>query len=171
MREKTAELERQATRDNLTGLFNRRYADDYLERQLESAAHHPRAFSIALGDVDLFKQINDQHSHATGDAVLRRVASILTERCRATDVIARYGGEEFLICFPATDLRRSLKVCEELRKAIEGADWSDLGLETAVTISFGVADQRSDSTPETLLKTADSRLYSAKNNGRNLVVA
>ena len=171
LREKSEELERLATRDNLTGLFNRRYADDYLTRQVETIKHQRQPFTVALADIDLFKQINDLHSHATGDAVLKRVASILTQRCRVSDIIARYGGEEFLICFPGTDLRRSLTLCEALRMAIEKTDWSDLGLPAAVTISFGLADHRPDSTPETLLKRADLHLYSAKNNGRNLVVA
>ncbi len=171
LREKTAELEEQAIRDNLTGLFNRRYADDYLDRQIDATGRPRQPFAIALADIDLFKQINDRHSHATGDAVLRRVASILTERCRGSDVIARYGGEEFLICFPDTDLRRSFAVCEKVRAAIEDCDWSDLGLAAGVTISFGVADQRPDSTADSLLRRADLHLYAAKDKGRNLVVA
>ena len=76
-----------------------------MAQQLAHVQRYREHFAIALADIDLFKQINDLHSHATGDAVLRRVASILSERCRDTDMIARYGGEEVLICFPHTALR------------------------------------------------------------------
>src|SRR5690606_19368445 len=171
LKEKTLELERQATQDKLTGLFNRRYADSYLERELENAKRYGRAFTIALGDIDLFKQINDRHSHATGDEVLRRVAAIFNARCRKTDMIARYGGEEFLFCFPQTDCSRARQICEELRHAIETEDWSDLGLEAGVTISFGLATVQNDSSRRTLLMAADLHLYHAKNSGRNLVIA
>ena len=171
LHEKTLELERQATRDNLTGLFNRRYADQYLEREIQAAKRFERPLSIALGDIDLFKQINDLHSHATGDEVLRRVAAILGDRCRGTDMIARYGGEEFLLCFPGTNLHRAVQLCEELRAAVETERWSDLDLTAGVTISFGIAERQHDCSPDTLLNRADLHLYSAKNGGRNLVVA
>ena len=171
LQQKTLELELQATRDNLTGLFNRRYADDYLARELETCRRHRQHFTIALADIDLFKQVNDLHSHATGDAVLRRVAAILRERCRKTDVIARYGGEEFLICFPHTEVHEARGLCEELRAAVEKGNWAQLGLAVAVTISFGIAEYRSDPSPDGLVSRADPHLYAAKNGGRNLVVA
>lgn len=171
LEEKTRELELQATRDNLTGLFNRRYADGYLETQLAQAKRHDMTWSIALADIDLFKQINDLHSHATGDEVLRRVATMLITRCRKTDMIARYGGEEFLICFPGTELAQANALCETLRAAIATYDWKSLGLTMPVTISFGIAERRSGMSLRALLDTADLRLYEAKNGGRNLVVA
>jgi diguanylate cyclase (GGDEF)-like protein len=171
LEEKTRELEVQATRDNLTGLFNRRYADDYLARELDSCRRERRRFTVAFADIDLFKRVNDLHSHATGDAVLRRVAATLRERCRAGDVLARYGGEEFLLCLPNTDLREAQSLCEELRVAIESSDWGQLGLAGAITISFGIAEYRGDASADRLLNRADERLYDAKNGGRNLVVA
>jgi diguanylate cyclase (GGDEF)-like protein len=171
LEEKTRELELQATRDNLTELFNRRYADEYLARELETCKRERRRFAVALADIDLFKRVNDLHSHATGDAVLRRVAAILRERCRTSDVLARYGGEEFLLCFANTELREAQLICEELRAAVESANWAQLGLAASVTISFGIAEYRGDTSPERLLNRADVRLYEAKNGGRNLVVA
>ena len=152
LEEKTRELEVQATRDNLTGLFNRRYADEYLARELESCRRERRHFAVALADIDLFKRVNDLHSHATGDAVLRRVATVLRDRCRTSDVLARYGGEEFLLCFPNTDLREARLICEELRVAVERGNWAQLGLAGGVTISFGIAEYRTDSSPERLLE-------------------
>jgi diguanylate cyclase (GGDEF)-like protein len=169
--EKTLELEQQATRDNLTGLYNRRYADQYVARELDVAKRHAQPFTVAIADIDLFKQINDRHSHATGDAVLRRVAQVLRDRCRKTDMVARYGGEEFLICFPHTELRAAGILCEELRTAIETTNWSQWGVGIAVTISFGIAQDWTGSSPDALLDTADRALYRAKNDGRNRVVA
>jgi diguanylate cyclase (GGDEF)-like protein len=171
LEEKTRELELQATRDNLTGLFNRRYADAHLEQQLARTARVPQRVSVALADIDFFKQINDGYSHATGDAVLRRVADILRARCRETDVIARYGGEEFLICFPDTSVAEAHEVCEQLRKEIETHPWRALGLPGKVTISFGVAACAAGLSVQAVINEADTRLYSAKNAGRNRVVA
>jgi diguanylate cyclase (GGDEF)-like protein len=169
--QKTLELERLATLDNLTGLFNRRYADSWLGQQVELVSRHPQPFTVALADIDYFKQINDHHSHATGDEVLRRVAAILQARCRASDVVARYGGEEFLFCFPNTGINEASALCETLRAAVAAADWAGLGLARAVTISFGLATVREGATLESLLREADEHLYVAKNTGRNRVVA
>ena len=178
LRLQSQELERQATHDELTGLHNRRYADDYLARQFERSRRSDQNFTIALADIDHFKRINDRYSHAVGDLVLQRVAGILQSRCRHTDVVARYGGEEFLLCFPDTNGTFAEQTCGQLRRAIEDADWSDLfergprpvtGFR--VTMSFGIAEQRTDSRPSSLLSEADARLYRAKSNGRNRVVA
>ena len=171
LEEQTRELERQATHDTLTGLHNRRYADEQLAREIASCEWNRRHLTVALADIDLFKQINDLHSHATGDAVLRRVAALLRERCRAADVLARYGGEEFLICLPNTDLREARLLCEELRTAVESANWAALGLAAGVTISFGIAEYKADASPDRLVSRADRLLYEAKNSGRNRVVA
>ena len=174
LREKSLELEQQATHDELTRLYNRRYADDYLERQIESTRRHDREFTIALADIDHFKQINDRFSHAVGDQVLRRVAEILVNRCRKTDVVARYGGEEFLLCFPDTGLDFAEQVCGDIRTAVENADWSEIsdkvGTHVYITISFGVAQLGKDMRRTTVLSAADMRLYQAKRKGRNLVV-
>jgi diguanylate cyclase (GGDEF)-like protein len=170
LQEKTTALELLATHDNLTGLFNRRHADGYLERMLGEEGGQ-RKLTIALADIDFFKQVNDSHSHITGDEVLKRVAKTLAAVCRSTDMIARYGGEEFLICFPDTDLLEAVRLCERLRAAVEGDDWAALGLAAAVTISFGVAERQRDSSPRTLRHAADLRLYQAKTRGRNRVIA
>jgi diguanylate cyclase (GGDEF)-like protein len=174
LREKSLELERQATHDKLTGLFNRRYADDYLERQIESARRYDRDFTIALADIDHFKQINDRFSHAVGDAVLRRVSDILVNRCRKTDVVARYGGEEFLLCFPDTNAEFAEQICGDIRTAVENADWPEIldefGAHLYITISFGIAHAGIDTRRTSILSAADTRLYQAKKKGRNLVV-
>lgn len=174
LRRKSQELERQATHDKLTGIFNRRYADDYLQRQIEIAKRHNRKFTIALADIDHFKQINDRYSHAIGDEVLCRVAEILVNRCRKTDVVARYGGEEFLLCFPDTSAEFAEQICGQIREAVESADWSSIakkfGGHLYITISFGIAEAGNDTRLTSILSTADTRLYQAKKKGRNLVV-
>ena len=171
LEEKTRQLEEQAIRDNLTGLFNRRYADDFIARQLDLTQRNGMIWAVALADIDRFKQINDQNSHAMGDAVLRRVAELLTARCRKSDMIARYGGEEFLICFPETSARQAHVTCEALRIAIAQYDWASIGLNMTVTISFGIAESRDGLSAGQLVDQADVRLYEAKHGGRNLVVA
>lgn len=175
LRVQSVEFERQATHDNLTGLVNRRYADDYLQREIDLAHRRDRNFTIALADIDRFKEINDRYSHAVGDEVLRRVAQILANRCRKTDVVARYGGEEFLLCFPDADARFARQICEQVRVAIQNADWSDidtlLGEKLRVTISIGIAESLDESRRTTVLNEADMRLYRAKNEGRNRVVS
>jgi len=175
LKRKSLELERQATHDKLTGIYNRRYADEYLQREIESSRRYDREFTIAFADIDHFKRINDRHSHAIGDAVLRRVAEILVSRCRKTDVVARYGGEEFLLCFPDTNAEFAEQICSQIRLAVEQADWSSVTTESGasinITISFGIAELGRDSRRTTILSDADSRLYQAKHKGRNRVVA
>jgi len=171
LKQKTLELEQQATHDKLTGLFNRRYADDYLEKEIENSKRYEYDLAIALADIDFFKRINDEFSHASGDEVLKNVADILKARCRKTDMIARYGGEEFLLCFPGSNVVAAKRLCEDLRTAVESQDWSSIATGIKVTLSFGVAQNWQESTPKTMLEMADGRLYQAKYRGRNLVVA
>ena len=175
LREKSLELERQATHDNLTGLYNRRYADEYLEREIDASRRYDREFTIALADIDHFKRINDRYSHAIGDEVLCRIANILANRCRKTDMVARYGGEEFLLCFPDTSSEFAEQICTQIRTAVERADWTpiseQIGRDFKITISFGVAEIGRDSRRTTILSDADTRLYQAKHRGRNKVVA
>lgn len=171
LREKTVELEHLATRDQLTGLFNRRYVDGYLDGRIEEFNRYGRRFGIALIDLDHFKRINDQQSHEVGDEVLKRVARILTDRCRETDVVARYGGEEFLLCFPEADSEEVAFICEELREAVAGADWASLSPNVTVSLSAGVASMREGLTRSALVNAADHKLYKAKNAGRNLVLS
>ena len=175
LRLKSLELERQATHDKLTGLLNRRFADDWLQREIEGSKRADRELTIALADVDHFKQINDDYSHAVGDEVLRRVARILRDRCRKTDIVARYGGEEFLLGFPDTGLDFAEEICGQIRAAIENARWTsvDAGIpdDFRITMSFGLAEVGSESQRSGILNAADNRLYQAKRAGRNRIVS
>jgi diguanylate cyclase (GGDEF)-like protein len=170
LRAKTLELEQLATRDQLTGLFNRRFADDTLRRCIEDFDRDRRDFAIAMIDLDHFKSINDRHSHEMGDKVLRQVARILADRCRPTDILARYGGEEFLVCFPATETAAAAVACEQLRHAVQTADWSMLAPGVVVTLSAGIAGMQPGLSRSALLNRADEKLYKAKYAGRNRVM-
>jgi len=171
LRVQAEEFERQATHDKLTKLPNRRHADSFLQQQHDLVQGNDHIGVIALADVDHFKRINDSHSHAVGDLVLERVAHILREGCRKTDFVARYGGEEFLLYLPCTDSEQALDVCSQLRLAVQNAEWSDLADGLAVTISFGLAETVGTSLYKNVLDEADTRLYRAKNEGRNRVIA
>jgi len=171
LREKTEQLEHMATRDMLTGLRNRRYAQEFIEREVGLAHRGGRELSVALADIDHFKQINDGYSHAVGDRVLQKVAKVFADRVRSTDLIARYGGEEFVFCFVGCGEDMAGQVCEDLRRMVEATDWSDVAPGLHVTISVGVVGRTVGVTSESLTATADARLYRAKHTGRNLVVA
>jgi diguanylate cyclase (GGDEF)-like protein len=163
------QLIEQADRDWLTGLRNRRYLARALGHTASEDLTAP--FSVAVLDLDHFKQINDRFGHAAGDQVLVRVASLLGEATRDTDVVVRSGGEEFLIVMPQTDAQAAGVCCERMRAAICDATWDEIDSELAVTASVGVASTGASTAMEPLVKLADQRLYEAKHAGRNRVVA
>jgi diguanylate cyclase (GGDEF)-like protein len=167
--EKTLELQRMATHDPLTGLHNRRYADDYLDERIGEFDRYGRNFALAILDLDFFKRINDDFSHHAGDEVLKAVATILSERCRDTDLVARYGGEEFLLCFPQADLAAAQEACEQIRMAVETTEWGLLLPGVRVTLSAGVTTMEPGFGRRELLGAADQALYAAKSDGRNRV--
>jgi diguanylate cyclase (GGDEF)-like protein len=162
-------LDRHAHQDALTGLWNRRYIDDELPRLLTEAGTRDAPLTLAIGDIDLFKSINDKYGHPTGDAVLCAVADLLRDNCRPSDAVARVGGEEFLLVLEDTDPRGAGQVCERLRSAVEKHAWSGIAPDLVVTISFGISDRAAGADARDLLATADRHLYAAKNGGRNRV--
>jgi two-component system, cell cycle response regulator len=166
---RNAELEKLARTDVLTGLANRRHADDVLRATIASARRHDRTLCAVLIDVDRFKSVNDAHGHAAGDAVLREVATRLLAGLREEDLAARWGGEEFLLLLP--DSPDASVVCERLRCAIAGRPIDVHGvLQLAVSASFGWAAWSGEETGEALVARADAALYAAKDGGRDRVV-
>jgi diguanylate cyclase (GGDEF)-like protein len=169
------ELRRLTTRDALTGVFNRRYLDEVLPGELERCRRYRAPFALAIADVDHFKLVNDTLSHAVGDQTLRRVAELMTEELRQSDLLARYGGEEFVFAFPETALDGAREVCERIRARIDGHAWSTIHPRLRVSISVGVVGDQGALTRssladwERLLVLADARLYEAKQGGRNRV--
>ncbi|HWI72002.1 MAG TPA: diguanylate cyclase [Baekduia sp.] len=167
---RNAELEQLARTDVLTGLANRRHADDVLRSTIASARRHDRALCAVLVDIDNFKAVNDAHGHAAGDAVLREVALRLADGLRDEDLAARWGGEEFLLLLP--DSPDATVVCERLRSGLSGRPVNVHGLlELTVSASFGWAPWSGEETGEALVGRADEALYAAKAGGRDRVVA
>ena len=159
--------ERRAASDALTGLPNRRAADEAIKRMLAHAGRTLTPLSAVLLDLDHFKQINDMHGHDRGDKVLASIGQLVATSLRASDFAARYGGEEFLLLLPDTDRGGALEVAEKLRRMIERAEVREVG---TITASFGVAALPEDAVePEQLLRKADRALYAAKARGRNRV--
>jgi len=161
-------LRNQALRDPLTGLYNRRYMEDCLQRFVRLADRENREVSVVMVDLDHFKKLNDEHGHAFGDAVLRDTAMTIVGALRETDIVCRYGGEELVVILPDCNLERAADKAEVLRVRIEALSQTH---GAAISASFGIA-----SVPYTsagvmdLLGAADGALYKAKQGGRNQVV-
>lgn len=158
-------------KDALTNLYNRRYIDKKLPEEI-ARCESRRPLSIAIADIDSFKNINDSYGHSIGDLVIKKISENLSESIRGYgDWVARYGGDEFLLCLPNTDDKRALKVMERIRKAIEMMSIKIGNEEIHVTCSFGLCTLKdNDSTAADLIKYADDKLYKAKEQGRNRVV-
>jgi len=165
---KNRELEEQVERDWLTGLHNRRY----LAREVARHAAAPGAgpFSLAVLDLDHFKDVNDRFGHQAGDQVLMRVAALLLGGMRGQDVVVRTGGEEFVLLMPDTDLRAAAAACERLRHTIRDEPWEHIAPGMTLTTSVGVATAADASDLDALTELADRRLYEAKRSGRDRVV-
>ena len=163
-----ARAQKDANTDALTGLANRRAALDWLERLVRASAEAGEPLSVIMFDIDHFKQINDCFGHATGDAVLRRVAQAARRTMRADDLVGRVGGEEFVCLLPGVDGTLGRIMAERLRHAVAENRRGGDGLPTA-TVSIGLAISRGGDTADKLLARADAALYEAKNAGRNQV--
>lgn len=164
------EAERQKARtDALTGLPNRASYDDYIARELERWARYHQVFSVAVGDLDHFKQVNDSYGHLVGDKVLRLVAKLLTKNLRTSDFIARFGGEEFVILMPSTQVEAASTAVDKLRLAIGSSPFNFRGEPVTISMSFGVTQIAESDTLESLFERADAALYRAKQQGRNQV--
>jgi diguanylate cyclase (GGDEF)-like protein len=164
-------LRAQALRDRLTGLFNRRFIDETLALELSRSARSDSAFSIAMLDVDHFKNFNDTHGHEAGDLVLSALGQHFSTNMRGSDVACRYGGEEFMVLMPATSASGAANVIEKLRRSVEVLRVRlDDRRELGVTISCGVASYPEHARDaEALVRAADSALYASKHAGRNRV--
>lgn len=169
-----AEAEQQSMTDALTGLYNRRSMEQLLQREVALADRHARPMSLAIIDMDLFKQINDAHGHAAGDHLLRSFADCVRMTLRKTDLAFRYGGDEFVIALPQTNIAQAQQVVQKLRQAYAAVDFSDAiaNLKHQPTLSIGVAERSAAMNLTTLsavISAADQALYDAKNDNRDCV--
>ena len=165
-------VEQQAVVDGLTGLANRRRADEMLARELARSRRFGGPVGLILADVDDFKAINDEYGHPVGDAVLREVAGAFLGTVREIDVAARWGGEEFAVVLPGTDAEGAARAAERIREALARREmFAPDGGVLRVTASFGVASSSLGTTSEELVALADEALYRAKRAGKDRVDA
>ncbi len=170
-REMLEEYRFQATIDSITGLYNRRWLQQMLPRQMERSKSSGEPLGVLMIDIDHFKRFNDTFGHLAGDCALGTVAQSLTENLRPADMAARYGGEEFAVLLPDSDLNGARLAAERLRVAVErtAVNSPDQDEISRVSISLGVAQLQPEDCADSLLDAADKALYRAKAAGRNRV--
>lgn len=159
-----------ATLDALTNLNNRRQFEVRLKQEIATTKRQSNPLCAMMIDIDFFKKVNDTYGHASGDAVLRKVAAIIKEKLRESDIPSRYGGEEFAILLPFTHIEEAKIVGERLRKAVEVTPIPIDNQSINVTISMGLAEFKQEENGEELFARADKALYEAKETGRNRII-
>jgi diguanylate cyclase (GGDEF)-like protein len=159
-------------RDALTGTYNRRFMNERLPVDLVAMALSEKSISVIIADIDHFKYVNDTYGHLTGDSILKYFSGTLLSCIRRdSDWVARFGGEEFLICLPGASLEKAHELAEQMRSAVEQAEYLCGEHTIKITASFGICSvkpRQGDST-DAIIDAADKKLYHAKNNGRNRV--
>jgi diguanylate cyclase (GGDEF)-like protein len=160
-----------SVRDPLTGLFNRRYMEESLQREIATAQRKNRTLAVVILDLDYFKKFNDTFGHEAGDFLLREVGSLLSRKSRIGDIACRFGGEEFVLIYPEAEPDIAIQLAEQLRVAIQGLHLQQFGRSLGqVSASFGLAFfPHHGNTADQLLRAADKALYEAKAAGRNRV--
>ncbi|MCT7562823.1 diguanylate cyclase [Aliarcobacter butzleri] len=166
MQEEYAKVENKAYIDGLTGVYNRNKFNELFTKELDRVKRYNEPLSIAIIDIDKFKNFNDTYGHLVGDEVLVSMAQTVNNNTRQTDVFARWGGEEFVIMFIDTPLDKAEKVAESLKDKIEANEHNTAG---KITASFGITEYKDGDTIDTIFKRCDEALYNAKANGRNRV--
>jgi len=165
LEERNRELQETAVRDRLTGLYNRHYTDEILDRSLAAARSRGSPFSLILLDIDHFKRINDELGHDEGDRVLVAAAKALAPAIRASDTLGRYGGDEFIVILPDASIDVARSVADRMLEAIRALGAEEVPLP--VTVSAGIVQLRPEEERKELFHRADDLLYLAKRNGRN----
>jgi diguanylate cyclase (GGDEF)-like protein len=160
-----------ATRDPLTGVHNKKYFAEALEKEFKFSSRHDNALSLLMIDVDHFKRVNDMHGHLVGDNVLSQLATLLAGTIRSEDLFARWGGEEFIVLLRRCPRANAVEVAERMRQLVAGMTFRACDPALRATISIGVASYSRGlhSDFEALVRAADDQLYRAKNAGRNRV--
>ncbi len=167
----SAQLDRLSHTDQLTALPNRRFMLNRLEAENSRYQRHQRCYSIVFADIDHFKLVNDRHGHQVGDEALQAVAQTLRSQLRQLDEVCRWGGEEFLLLLPETDLAQAVEVAEKLRASVANICLYSGDTRLPLTMSFGVHTVNGPGSIDSFIHSADEKLYLAKKNGRNRIVA
>jgi diguanylate cyclase (GGDEF)-like protein len=162
-------IKEMAIRDDLTGFFNRRHLMELLETENNRSIRTGSVFSLAVLDLDKFKNVNDTHGHQAGDKVLKTFSAVIRSVLRKTDICGRYGGEEFLVVLTQTDLNEAKIFAERIRSRVEESMDLNFGNNSKVTVSIGLSEHRKNEDVEKTIFRADEAMYKAKKNGRNRV--
>lgn len=160
---------RQASRDELTGVFNRRHLEAEMSVQVARSERRGSPLTVALLDIDHFKEINDRFGHQAGDAALRHVTDVMGRSIRGVDIFGRYGGEEFLLLMPDTPVDKAQVLCNRLRDAVRLTRPDAFHDTDSITLSGGVAQHRTGESPDQVIRRADLALYHAKTTGRDRI--
>jgi len=165
-----ATLREQATRDSLTGLYNRRYFNETIERELARAGRDNSPVCVMIMDIDLFKQINDTYGHTFGDDTLKVLGALITANIRAGDIAFRYGGDEFVIVMPGVEVETARQRMEMVRQSFNAVPIMNNQLDFGATISVGISSYPANGRDgNEILRAADAALYQAKQAGRNCI--
>jgi diguanylate cyclase len=170
LRDQVCKERDRAQRDPLTGIPNRAAYDERIATEIARRNRHGRHVSLAVIDIDRFKNVNDRFGHRAGDKVLKNVAEICAANVRATDFLARYGGEEFVLVLPESTLAQAHRVAEKLREDVARKRFYYNSIRVPITVSVGVAECARAESAEDVFQRADRALYAAKERGRNRCV-
>lgn len=162
--------QKDADLDSLTGLYNRRHMMTRIQDEINRSKRNKKGFTLALADIDFFKNINDDYGHDCGDEVLQTIAELMKETVRLSDSIGRWGGEEFLILLPETDIESARIIAERIRESVEKEIFSYEGHEFMLTMTLGLAAYNDKISIKEMIKSADLALYEGKKLGRNIVI-
>jgi diguanylate cyclase (GGDEF)-like protein len=171
LREANTRLDELSKRDDLTGVFNRRYLIESMTYEISRSRRYNTPLSFAMFDLDHFKDINDTYGHTTGDFVLKQFTSLMKKRTRKTDVLGRYGGEEFAIVLTETELESAIFFCEEIKELVSNFEFGFEHSPIKMTTSAGIASFAGKMELNDLIDMADKGLYKAKEAGRNRIVS
>lgn len=167
---KNESLQKLATIDPLTRLFNRRAMGEYLKLIQHNSERTGKSYTVCLGDIDDFKQVNDSYGHGAGDDALKQSADIISRSVPAEGYAARWGGEEFLFVIPNSDVKDGRECAEKIRRAIADRTFRSGGRQFGITITIGVAEGKAGDDIEKIISLADKRLYAGKSSGKNKVI-
>ncbi|MEX1200330.1 MAG: diguanylate cyclase [Methylophaga sp.] len=167
LRKVTKNAQEQASKDALTGIWNRQALNDVLEREFVRWQRYQKPLTMVIWDVDDFKNVNDRFGHSAGDVVLKTIAQIFSKAVRKADFIARFGGEEFVGLFPETDIDNALVLTNKVREIVEKTHFRYQDIPVPITASAGLAMFEGDDSIDDVFNRADKALFAAKNSGRN----
>ncbi|RLA78511.1 MAG: diguanylate cyclase response regulator, partial [Epsilonproteobacteria bacterium] len=165
-KERQIKTEKKVYYDSLTKVYNRRKFDEVFESEFKLAQQDIRTCTIAIIDIDKFKDFNDTYGHLIGDEVLITMAKTINQNIRSSDLFARWGGEEFVLLFRETDSKIVLNICQKLKDKVQENEHPTAG---SITVSFGVTEYKEGDSIESIFKRCDEALYLAKENGRNRI--